>query len=65
MIEDQCEHIITLCESYVEGDELEDVGKIRALYEEYAEWLDVYNGVSDAGDQYTTCWAPNLMGSAG
>ena len=35
MIENQCEHIISLCETYVEGDTLEDVGNIRALYEEY------------------------------
>ena len=35
MIEDQVEHIIGLCETYVEGDKLEDVGNIRALYEEY------------------------------
>ena len=34
MIEEQCEHIIALCQSYVEGDRLEDVGNIRALYEE-------------------------------
>ena len=35
MIENQCEHIIYLCGTYVEGDTLEDVGNIRALYEEY------------------------------
>ena len=34
LIEEQCEHIIALCETYVEGDRLEDVGNIRALYEE-------------------------------
>ena len=31
MIENQCEHIIALCETYVDGDLLEDVGNIRAL----------------------------------
>ena len=45
MIEEQCEHIITLCQTYVEGDRLEDVGNIRALYEEYGEWIDTYNGM--------------------
>ena len=31
---------MALCESYVEADQLEDVGNIRALYEEYREWID-------------------------
>ena len=35
MVENQIEHIIALCNTYVEGDQLEDVGNIRALYEEY------------------------------
>ena len=40
MIEEQCEYIIALCETYVEGDRLEDVGNIRALYEEYGDgWI--------------------------
>lgn len=39
-VNNQLEHILALCNSYVEGDELEDVGNIRALYEEYAEWID-------------------------
>ena len=34
-----------MCETYVEGDRLEDVGNIRALYEEYGEWLDTFNGM--------------------
>ena len=42
IVENQIEHIIELCKTYVEGDELEDVGNIRALYEEYAEWIDSY-----------------------
>ena len=45
MIENQCDHIIALCETYVEGDALQDVGNIRALYEEYGEWLDTYNAM--------------------
>ena len=39
-VNNQLEHILALCNSYVEGDQLEDVGNIRALYEEYAEWID-------------------------
>jgi len=60
MIEDQCEHIIALCETYVEGDQLEDVGNIRALYEEYGEWLDTFNGMPQAPEEYTTAWCPNM-----
>ena len=61
MIEEQCEHIIALCETYVEGDRLEDVGNIRALYEEYGEWLDTFNGMPQSAEEYTTMWAPNLL----
>ena len=61
MIEEQCEHIITLCQTYVEGDRLEDVGNVRALYEEYGEWIDTFTGVEDSDEEYTTAWAPNMM----
>ena len=64
MIEEQCEHIIALCQTYVEGDRLEDVGNIRALYEEYGEWLDTYTCVEGAPEEYITAWAPNLMDCA-
>ena len=64
MIENQCEHIISLCETYVEGDTLEDVGNIRALYEEYGEWLDTYNAVEGSPEEYITAWAPNLLDCA-
>jgi hypothetical protein len=64
MIENQCDHIIALCETYVEGDALEDVGNIRALYEEYGEWLDTYNAMPGAPEEYITAWAPNLMDCA-
>ena len=60
MIEDQIEHIIELCKTYVEGDELEDVGNIRALYEEYGEWIDSYTGVDNSEENYTVMWAPDL-----
>ena len=62
MIEGQIEHIIELCKTYVEGDELEDVGNIRALYEEYAEWIDTYNEVEGSEEEYTTAWAPDFTG---
>ena len=65
MIENQCEHIIALCDTYVEMGTEEDKENVRALYEEYAEWLDTYTGVEGAPEEYTTAWAPNLMGSAG
>ena len=65
MIENQCEHIIALCETYVEGDELQDVGNIRALYEEYGEWLDTFNEVEGAPEEYTTAWCPRLSDCAG
>ena len=39
-VDNQVDHIMALCESYVEADQLEDVGNIRALYEEYREWID-------------------------
>ena len=60
-IEEQCEHIITLCQTYVEGNRLEDIGNIRALYEEYGEWIDTFTGVEDSDEEYTTAWAPNMM----
>ena len=60
LIEEQCEYIIALCETYVEGDRLEDVGNIRALYEEYGEWIDSYNGVENSEENYTVMWASDL-----
>ena len=60
MVENQIEHIIGLCETYVESDQLEDVGNIRALYEEYGEWIDSYNGVENSEENYTVMWAPDL-----
>ena len=64
MIEHQCIHVMAVCETYAEGDELYDVGNIRALYEEYGEWLDTFNEVEGAPEEYTTAWAPNLMDCA-
>lgn len=39
-VNNQLDHILALCNSYVEADQLEDVGNIRALYEEYREWIE-------------------------
>ena len=60
IVENQIEHIIELCKTYVEGDELEDVGNIRALYEEYGEWIDSYTGVNGSEEEYTIAWAPDF-----
>ena len=65
MIEHQCIHIMAVCETYAEGDELYDVGNIRALYEEYGEWLDTFNEVEGAPEEYTTAWCPRLSDCAG
>ena len=64
MIENQCEHVIALCDTYVEMGAEEDKENVRALYEEYGEWLDTYTGVEGAPEEYTTAWAPNLMDCA-
>jgi|TARA_B100000282_G_scaffold98748_1_gene69540 hypothetical protein len=64
MIENQCEHIIELCASYVDADQLEDVGNIRALYEEYAEWLDTFTDAKGCDEEYTTAWCPNFLDCA-
>ena len=64
MIENQCEYIIALCDTYVEMGAEEDIENVRALYEEYGEWLDTYTGVEGAPEEYTTAWAPNLMDCA-
>tara|TARA_Y100000310_G_scaffold160795_1_gene160676 strand:+ start:48 stop:278 length:231 start_codon:yes stop_codon:yes gene_type:complete len=65
MIENQCEHIFELAGTYTEMGTEEDKENVRALYEEYAEWLDTYTCVEGAPEEYITAWAPNLLGSAG
>ena len=64
MIENQCEHIISLCDTYVEMGAEEDKENVRALYEEYGEWLDTYLETEGSEEEYTTAWAPNLMDCA-
>ena len=61
MIENQCEHIISLCDTYVEMGAEEDKENVRALYEEYGEWLDTYMELEGSEEEYITAWAPNLM----
>ena len=61
MIENQVEHIIALCDTYVESGEEYDIDNVRALYEEYGEWIDTFTGVEDSDEEYTTAWAPNMM----
>ena len=60
IIENQCEHIIALCDTYVEMGSEEDKENVRALYEEYGEWLDTYMELEGSEEEYTTAWAPNL-----
>ena len=60
IIENQCEHIIALCDTYVEMGTEEDKENVRALYEEYGEWLDTYMELEGSEEEYTTAWAPNL-----
>ena len=61
MIENQVEHIIALCDTYDESGEEYDIDNVRALYEEYDEWIDTFTGVEGADEEYTTAWAPNMM----
>ena len=54
MVENQCEHIIALCDTYVEMGAEEDTENVRALYEEYGEWLDTYMGTEGSCLLYTS-----------
>ena len=64
MIENQCEHVIALCDTYVEMGAEEDKENVRALYEEYGEWLDTYMELEGSEEEYITAWAPNLLDCA-
>ena len=64
MIENRCEHVIALCDTYVEMGAEEDKENVRALYEEYGEWLDTYMELEGSEEEYITAWAPNLMDCA-
>jgi len=54
IVEDQLDHIFYLCKSYAEVDEEDNC---RALYEEYAEWIEAQNEDDGA---YEVVWAPNF-----
>ena len=45
----------------MEADQLEDVGNIRALFEEYAEWIDTFLEVEGSDDTYETAWMQNWL----
>jgi len=62
MVENQLDHIYALCDSYVEMDTEEDDRNIRALYEEYAEWIDAENTEEDS--EYVVAWCPNMLDCA-
>ena len=61
MIENQVEHILELCGAYTEADQLEDIGNIRALYEEYGEWIETYLKSEEEDGEYITAWCPRLL----
>ena len=65
IIENQCEHIIALCDTYVEMGSEEDKENVRALYEEYGEWLDTYMELEGSEEEYITAWCPRLIDCAG
>ena len=50
-----------MCDTYVESGEESDIDNVRALYEEYGEWIDTFTGVDGSDEEYTTAWAPNMM----
>ena len=58
IVEDQLEHITYLCNSFQEVGEVENM---RALYEEYGEWLDTYHELGNYEQGYTVIWAPNFL----
>ena len=62
MIDNQLELMESICAAFVEGDELQDVGNIRAIYEEYSEWFDARNSEDE---EYITAWCPRLSDCAG
>ena len=56
MIENQCEHVIALCDTYVEMGTEEDKENVRALYEEYGSgwtltwsWREVRKNIPPHG----------------
>jgi len=57
LVEDQLEHITYLCNSFMEVDETDNM---RALYEEYGEWLDTYHEIGNCEPSYTVIWAPDF-----
>ena len=62
MIDNQLELMESICAAFIEGDELQDVGNIRAIYEEYSEWFDARNSEDE---EYITAWCPRLSDCAG
>ena len=54
LVEDQLEMMYYVCKSFAEVDEEDNA---RAIYEEYAEWIDAQQ--EDNGS-YEVMWAPNF-----
>ena len=53
-------HLFPSHDRCVEMGAEEDKENVRALYEEYGEWLDTYMELEGSDEEYTTAWAPNL-----
>jgi len=53
IVENQLDHIFYLCQSFAE---VEEEDNCRALYEEYAEWIEIQN---ENEGEYVVMWAPN------
>lgn len=52
MVQNQVEHIFELCKSYAEVGEEDNV---RALYEEYGEWIE-----TKQYEEYTIAYVPDM-----
>tara|TARA_Y100000004_G_scaffold190348_1_gene247363 strand:- start:1005 stop:1256 length:252 start_codon:yes stop_codon:yes gene_type:complete len=62
MVENQLDHIYALCDTYVESGEEEDFQNVRALYEEYSDWITAEHTEGD--NEYIVAWAPNMLDCA-
>ena len=59
MIEEQLDLMYAVCNSFVEVGEKDNC---RAIYEEYAEWIEAEN--TEGEGEYVTMWAPNFITEA-
>ena len=59
MIEEQLDLMYAVCNSFAEVGEEDNC---RAIYEEYAEWIEAEN--TEGEGEYVTMWAPNFITEA-